>query len=439
MIFGSTGDLTYHKLIPALLDLYKARELCETFRLVCIGRRGISREEYLSALPDKVIRDIEFINFKKHIVYHQMDFSGKDIYESLKVYDMSQNWIFYLATAPKFFRIITEHLHDFGYLDESGGYKRIVFEKPFGVNFTDAKDINRSISKIVGEGQVYRIDHYLGKEMVQNILLTRVYNSFIEMLWNKAAIENIEIVISESVGVKDRGAYYDQSGALKDMVQNHMFQIVALLAMDLPDVLIPETIRDEKTKILKKIHLTDDIVLGQYDGYQDEKNVDRNSNTETFVAMKLYVHNKRWHGVPFYLKTGKALKEKYAHIVIRFKANKGQTEDNLLVIQVQPEEGIFLQMNSKKPGISNDVTTVTMDYCHSCLKYGSEPDAYGRLLLDVMLGDKSLFASWSEIESSWVIIDQVETMKANSTLKIYERNSEWDQQLLLEKGWWKHD
>lgn len=439
MIFGSTGDLTYRKLIPAIFDLYKAGMLCDTFLLVCIGRRDLDLETYLEGLDDDIKKQLEFFAFKEHMVYHQLDFSDAVAYQSLMNYDYTLDWIFYLATAPRFFASITKNLHDKHIFCETEGYKRVVFEKPFGKSLHDAKKINKEVSKYIDESQIYRIDHYLGKEMVQNILLTRTYNNIIEMLWHKDAISHFEIVIAESDGVHKRGGYYDQSGALKDMVQNHMFQIVALLAMPLPMSLIPEEISEEKARMLKKIEITNDIVLGQYEGYTSEALIPEESKTETFVALKLFVHDRRWKDVPFYLKTGKALKSKYAHIVVHFKKNHGNVDDNLLVIQVQPEEGIYLQMNSKKPGISTDVSKVTMDYCHSCLKYGDEPSAYGRLILDIILGDKSLFASWAEVESSWVAIDHIEKKREHLHLMAYPKNENWDGNILLEKGWWQHD
>ncbi len=435
MIFGATGDLTYLKLMPAIYGLYKEGELCNAFQLVCIGRKELNLDQYLESLDAQYTNQLEFETFKSHIVYKQMDFSDKESYESLQEYLGAKNWIFYLATAPRYFETITTYLNDYGYLKEIIGFRRIVFEKPFGVNFHDAKSINKHISKFLEESQIFRIDHYLGKEMIQNILLTRAYNSFFELLWHHDAIDYFEIVISEKNGVKNRGGYYDQSGAMKDMVQNHMFQVVSLLAMDLPETLIPESIQEEKAKVLKKIEVTDNIVLGQYSGYLNEKGIDEKSKTETFVALEVKVHTKRWKDVSFYLKTGKALAEKYAHIVVHFKKNHTLAKDNILVIQVQPEEGIMLRVNSKEPGVSNTVTPVMMDYCHSCLKYGDEPSAYGRLLLDIILGDKSLFASWSEIESSWLAIDKLQKPE----LVIYDKNKSWDSHIVLEKGWWQRD
>lgn len=439
MIFGSTGDLTYQKLLPAIFDLYKSKDLCDRFQLVCIGRRAFTIDEYLEPLADQYKKQIEFQNFKKHIVYFQMDFTDPNAYSALEQFDFRNHWVFYLATAPRFFRLITESLHENKYLEQENAFKRIVFEKPFGENFEDAKTINQAIRSILDEDQIYRIDHYLGKEMIQNILLTRMYNNVIEMLWHKEAIESIEIVISEKDGVKNRGNYYDHSGALKDMVQNHIFQIVALIAMELPENLTPGEIRIEKNRILKKIQLTTDNVFGQYEGYHQEKDIPENSKTETFVAMKLLVDSKRWENVPFYIKTGKALGIKHAHVVVRFKKNKGNVNENVLMIEIQPEEGIYLQMNSKMPGISTEVTKVTMNYCHSCLKYGAEPSAYSRLLLDTMIGDKSLFASWEEIETSWEIVDQAEKIKEKQDLVIYEPHTMWDQYILVEKGWWIDD
>lgn len=433
MIFGATGDLTYLKLLPAIYGLYKENSLCDHFKLVCIGRRNLTLDQYLKPLDPDIRKQLSFENFKDHIVYHQLDFTEEAAYASLADY-YHGNWIYYLATAPRFFEQIVKSLESMGMTHEDDGFRRLVFEKPFGENLKNAKHINKYVLKYLDEEQIYRIDHYLGKEMIQNILYTRVYNQFFEMLWHKDAIEKVEVVISEVDGVKNRGGYYDQSGALKDMVQNHMFQIIALIAMDLPDVLIPEAIREEKCKILKHITLTDEVVLGQYEGYLFEEGIQTDSKTETFVAMKLLINHKRWHHVPFYIKTGKALQKKHAHVVIYFKKNQAGA-DNVLMIEIQPDEGIYLQVNSKAPGISNDIKSVKMNYCHSCLKYGDQPSAYGRLLLDIISADKSLFASWNEIETSWSIIegldrDQVDLIK-------YAKHSDWHKDVLLKEGWWK--
>jgi glucose-6-phosphate 1-dehydrogenase len=439
MIFGATGDLTYQKLIPGIFQLYKDGELCEDFQMVCIGRKDIDLEGYLQVVSKDLKQQLEFHNFKKHLEYHKMDFTDESSYKTLEKYDFNKAWIFYLATAPSFFTSIVYNLNNCNYLKDYEGYKRIVFEKPFGVNFQDAKDINTHICEILDEKQIYRIDHYLGKEMIQNILLTRAYNKIIEMLWHKDAIDYIEIAISEKEGVKNRGGYYDHAGALKDMVQNHILQIVALLAMKLPDKLQPDKIREEKTKILKSIRLTDDLVFGQYDNYLKEKDVSIGSKTETFVAAKLLIDDERWTGVPFYIKTGKALKQKFAHMVIHFKENEKPASENVLIIKIQPEEGIYLQMNTKEPGISNQVTKISLDYCHSCLKYAPVPSAYSRLLLDIMSGDKSLFSSWEEIEASWKVIDAMDKIRLKHDLMIYEENSTFDANILLEKGWWDYD
>lgn len=433
MIYGATGDLAYLKLLPAIYGLYKENNLCENFRLICIGRRTLDLETYLEPLDSDIRMQLSFNGFKEHIIYHKMDFTDLDAYAKLDDYKHG-NWIYYLATAPRYFEDIVKGLDFYGYLKESFGFKRIVFEKPFGEDLKHAKHINKFIMKFLEEDQVFRIDHYLGKEMIQNILFTRAYNQFFEMLWHKDAIEKVEIVISEIDGVKNRAGYYDQAGALKDMVQNHMFQILSLIAMDLPDVLIPEAIREEKLKVLKRIELTHEIVLGQYEGYLFEEGIDVNSKTETFVALKLFIDHKRWHHVPFYLKTGKALEKKHAHVVIYFKKNHG-SEDNVLMIEIQPEEGIFLQINSKAAGISNEIRSVKMDYCHSCLKYDDQPSAYGRLLLDIIMGDKSLFASWEEIEVSWAIIEKL--IKTDNKLEKYPKHSPWHNQVLMKDGWWK--
>lgn len=439
MIFGATGDLTYQKLLPGIFQLYKTRQVCDNFQLVCIGRKQMDLEAYLDPVSQDLKKQIEFESFKSHLVYHQMDFTDEKAYKSLESYDFSKAWVFYLATAPSFFTKIVHTLNANDYLKDNKVYKRIVFEKPFGVNFQDAKAINESICEVLDEKQVYRIDHYLGKEMIENILLTRTYNKMLEILWSKVAIDYVEISISEKDGVKNRGTYYDHAGALKDMVQNHILQIVALLAMDLPDQLEPDKIRKEKTKILKKIYLKAPPVFGQYRGYLEEKNVSESSKTETFVAAKLFIDDDRWTDIPFYIKTGKALEEKFAHVVIHFKENEKPASENVLIIKIQPDEGIYLQMNTKKPGISSEVTKVSLDYCHSCLKYVDSPSAYSRLLLDIMSGDKSLFSSWEEIEASWKVIDAMEKHGQNQDLIIYEKNSKFDHDILLEKGWWAYD
>ena len=439
MIFGATGDLTYQKLLPAIFQLYKDRQVCDNFQLVCIGRKDMDLEAYLKPISQDLKKQLEFESFKNHLVYHQMDFIDEGAYKSLDKYDFSKAWVFYLATAPSFFTKIVHTLDTYNYLKDCEGYKRIVFEKPFGVNFQDAKAINESICEVLQEKQVYRIDHYLGKEMIENILLTRTYNKMLEILWRKDAIDYIEISISEKDGVKNRGGYYDHAGALKDMVQNHILQIVALLAMELPDQLEPDKIRKEKTKILKKIYLKEPPVFGQYRGYLEEKNVSKTSNTETFVAAKFFIDDDRWTDIPFYIKTGKGLEEKFAHVVIHFKENEKPAFENVLIIKIQPEEGIYLQMNTKKPGISNEITKVSLDYCHSCLKYVDSPSAYSRLLLDIMSGDKSLFSSWEEIEASWNIIDTMDQNRLKLDLKIYEKNTNFDKHILLEKGWWAYD
>ncbi|MFQ5836163.1 MAG: glucose-6-phosphate dehydrogenase, partial [bacterium] len=328
---------------------------------------------------------------------------------------LSGNRLFYLATMPQHFRAIAHSLGKYKLVEPKKGWTRVIFEKPFGEDLTSAKKLNSCIEKVFDENQIYRVDHYLGKELVQNVTAIRFTNTILEPLWNKDYVDHVQIVLSEDFGIEGRGAYYDRYGVLKDVVQNHMMQLLCLVAMEAPFKLGGEYIRDEKVRVLKSIRDIDpeNVVLGQYDGYTEEKGIAKNSNTETFAALKLFVDNERWKDVPFYLITGKKMKDKITSIYIQFKQApclllNGVCDflPNYLVIQIQPDEGIYLQLNAKAPG-KFEITSVKMDFCHKCTFGPNTPEAYENLLLAVMNGDQSVFIRSDEIEATWRVIDEI--------------------------------
>lgn len=431
-IFGGTGNLAYNKLIPAFYNIYREGRMPEDVSIIAIGRRDKTSESYrteIREILEKNKREYDatiYAKFSESIHYFKMDFTKESAYKDLHYYmnqtdlehNSSSNRIFYLATSPKFFPFVSEQLKEKGLLD-SKGYTRAVFEKPFGFNLESAEEINKTITEMFGESNIYRIDHYLGKEMIQNINMVRFSNQIFSMVWNKNSIDNVQIVVKESVGVEERGGYYDGSGALRDMVQNHLMQILALVAMEPPVDFDMNSIRDEKVKVLQKFRINTELsdyknlIFGQYEGYKDETKVNKASITETFVAMKGYVDTPRWEGVPFYLKTGKALDGKEAEVIIEFKVDTccnyfGEaSKPNLLIIKIQPEEGIYFRINTKRPQGEKELMTVSMDYCQSCNIYYRSPEAYERLLIDIMNGDATLFTRWDEVKSSWKLISDL--------------------------------
>lgn len=399
VIFGATGDLAKRKLYPSIHRLYQNGQIGEEFAVVGVGRRPWSNEDLrqtvktsISSSADKHIDD-----FTSHFYYHPFDVTTPGSYQELNVllnqledtYQIPNNRMFYLAMAPEFFGTIAKTLKSEG-VTATTGWSRLVIEKPFGHDLPSAQALNKEIREAFTEDQIYRIDHYLGKQMVQNIEVIRFANAIFEPLWTNRYISNIQITSSESLGVEDRARYYEKSGALRDMVQNHIMQMVALLAMEPPIKLNTEEIRSEKVKVLRalrpiaKDEVDEYFVRGQYqageiDGvpvpaYTDEDNVAPDSNTETFVAGKLLIDNFRWAGVPFYIRTGKRMKEKSTKIVVQFKdipmnlyyGNENNMNPNLLVIHIQPDEGITLYLNAKKLGGAAHAQPIKLDYCSNC-------------------------------------------------------------------------
>lgn len=448
MIFGATGDLAQRKLFPSLYKLYKKKKLAERFAVIGVARRPLSNEEFQARIIDSVKSDTNDISdleqFASHFYYHSHDVTDSSSYLALKKMaseldshnSLEGNRIFYLAMAPEFFGTIAEHLKSDGLTDVSG-FKRLVIEKPFGHNLESAKLLNEQIRSAFSEDEIYRIDHYLGKEMVQNIEVIRFGNAIFESLWNNRYISNIQVTSSEILGVEERGRYYEKSGALRDMVQNHMLQMVALLAMEPPIRLTTNEIRSEKVKVLRAIRplegdkVKDFFVRGQYDkglineenvqAYRSEPMVAEQSNTETFVAGKLLIDNFRWAGVPIYIRTGKRMETKSTKIVVQFKDipmnlydhTEQKLNPNLLVIHIQPDEGVTLYLNAKKAGQNMNATPIKLSYANKGFDGINTPEAYEKLLYDCLHGDATNFTHWDEVALSWSFVDKISEVWEN--------------------------
>jgi len=466
-IFGGTGNLTYIKLMPAFYQLYIENKMVTPTSIVAIGRKEKTSENYRDEIKTSVAEhnkdfdEEKYQAFSQHVHYFQMDFSKGEIYASLYAYidklvgegDKTTSRIFYFATAPSFFPFISEHLEASGLL-ETEGCTRAVFEKPFGYDQASAEAINATVSRIFTEENIYRIDHYLGKEMIQNINMVRFSNQIFSRVWNKEAIDNIQIMVKEKVDVGERGGYYDASGALRDMVQNHLLQILALVAMEPPRNFGTDAIRDEKVRVIKRLRINNnladrELIFGQYEGYREAPKVESDSTTETFVAMKCFVDSSRWEGVPFYLKTGKALEEREAEVIIEFKTNEckkyfsDDVAPNLLIIKIQPTEGIYFRINTREPRSEKNLMSVSMDYCQSCNIFYRSPEAYEKLLMDIMIGDATLFTRWDEVKTAWQVIStlSVDAKEKAEYMTTYKKNATGPDEAdaLLEKDgrrWW---
>lgn len=447
VVFGGTGDLAHRKIYPAIYNLHLSGQLPKNFALVSIGRKDKTEESFRNEAAASIKqftrsnrgKEEDISRVVSNFYYHRIDFTQSEDYHRLKdyldnldsQYQTNGNRVFYLAVAPEYFGTIVQNLSHSGMSDQSRGYKRVVIEKPFGKDLESAKLLNNVITGVFHEDAIYRIDHYLGKEMLQNIMVIRFANVLFEPLWNNKYIDHIQITSSETVGVENRGGYYENAGALRDMMQNHMLQLLMLTAMEAPVSLDTNAIRDEKVKVLKAISKMDkerinrNVVRGQYGegmimgrqvkGYRMEDRISHESNTETFMAMKVEIENFRWAGVPFYLRTGKRMPVKTTKIVVQFLPMPdilyykefGNLEANRLIIEIQPREGIILRLNGKKPGFKNVIMPAELDFCQNCAVGEVSPDAYERLLMDVMAGDSTLFTRWDEVEHSWRLMDSV--------------------------------
>jgi len=449
VIFGASGDLTTRKLVPALYHLRKENQMPPEFRIVGFARREKTdsswREELRQALDQfsrtKPVDEAVWQEFSSHLTYCQGDLTDPAAYAKLErqlsafgSLPLRQNLLFYLATTPSQFAPAIEQLHHAGLIGgpAATGWQRIVVEKPFGHDLASALRLNDELTRYAQEPQVFRIDHYLGKETVQNILMFRFANSIFERLWNRDSIDHVQITVGESQGVGQRGGYYEEAGALRDMVQNHLLQVLSLVTMEPPVSLDAEAIRDEKVKLLKSIRPLGEaeaarqVVRGQYfagtiggelrPGYRQEPKVKPDSNVETYAALKLFIDNWRWSGVPFYLRTGKCLPSSVSEVRIQFRptpyvlfaAQCGQRLDaNSLTLRLQPNEGISLRFNGKVPGPSVAVRPVRMNFTYDAEFGAYTPEAYERLLLESMAGDATLFIRRDEVEIAWQIVDAI--------------------------------
>src|SRR5579884_3005207 len=451
VIFGASGDLTARKLIPALYHLYKDKQMPADFRVVGFARREKTDDSFRAELRQaldqfsrtKPVDDAVWNEFAKRVVYCMAEFSDSAGYQKLEKIlssfgsePLRNNLLFYLATSPSQFGEVAEKLHDACLLHKDGeeqkGWQRIVVEKPFGHDLASAVQLNGELTRFAHEQQVFRIDHYLGKETVQNILMFRFSNSIFERLWNRDSVDHVQITVSESLGVGGRGGYYEEAGALRDMVQNHLLQVMSLVAMEPPVSLDAEPIRDEKVKLLKSIRqltpeaVAKQVVRGQYfagsiggkpvPGYRQEPKVKPDSNTETFVALKLLVDNWRWAGIPFYLRTGKYLPLSASEVRIQFRPTPNvlfaalcgnKLDPNALTLRLQPNECISLRFNGKVPGTSTSVRPVRMSFSYNSEFGAYTPEAYERLLLEAMAGDATLFIRRDEVEAAWGIVDSI--------------------------------
>jgi glucose-6-phosphate 1-dehydrogenase len=427
VIFGASGDLAQRKLIPALFNLYKKELLPEETRIVGFARRPWNHDQFREFLLEgmqqfapKVLKEKAWEKFAKEIYYFKGDLDAPEAYDKLKTFlgkleGEPVNRLYYCSTAPDFFPVIVEQLGQRGMQKEAEDkWVHIVIEKPFGHDLPSAQALNEKVQAVFEEDQVYRIDHYLGKETVQNLLTFRFANTIFEPLWNRNYVDHVQITNAETVDVGHRAGYYEESGVVRDMFQNHLLQLVSLTAMEPPATFNAKALRDETVKVLHAISPINlrDTVWGQYRKYRDAEGVAAGSRTPTFLAIKLFIENWRWQGVPFYIRSGKALTTKTTEITLAFKQvphllfpdNSGMAP-NRLSICIQPDEGIELTFETKIPGGGMRSRSVDMDFHYDEIAEEDLPDAYERLLLDALKGDASLFTRSDSIERAWQLVD----------------------------------
>jgi glucose-6-phosphate 1-dehydrogenase len=442
VIFGASGDLAFKKLLPAFYDLFALDQLPSNFSILGVSRTDYSDQSYRDALISALnehsrLKDERIHTFLEHIFYQTLNTSDPSEYGLLtqRLSHIRQasgspvmGILFYLATPPNLFGVIPECLAQQGLNIENEGDRRLVIEKPIGRDLASSLELDDLLHRYFQEKQIFRIDHYLGKETVQNLLVFRFANGLFEPLWNRNFIDYVEITSAESIGVEARGGYYDQSGAMRDMFQNHLLQVLAMMAMEPPAQLKADSIRDEVAKLLESLKPLDpgtihhDLVLGQYTdsrvrgqvfkGYRDEQGVQSLSRTETYVALKLSIRNSRWNGVPFYVRTGKRLPTRVTEAVIHFKQTphpvfSSHAPNNKLIIRIQPDEGIVLKFGLKKPGAGFDAEEVSMEFRYADLGEQKISNAYERLLLDAVNGDATLFARSDAVNACWEFVQAI--------------------------------
>jgi glucose-6-phosphate 1-dehydrogenase len=448
VLFGATGDLAHRKVLPALYQLRRTNLLPHEFMLVAVGRRPYDEDTFRQEIAASLARysrvpvEAPIVDeFVGRIVYHQGDFADESAFDALSArldaidleHGTRGNRLFYLATQPSAFAEVIGQLGRVGLDHEvhGGGWRRVIIEKPFGRDLDSATRLNREVGKVFRESQIYRIDHYLGKETVRNLLVFRFGNGIFEPLWNRRYVDHVQITVAESIGVENRGEFYEETGASRDFLQNHLMQLLALVAMEPPAAFEAEALRDEKVKVLRAIspmtpdEIRRDVVRGQYGagwvaaahvpGYRAEPSVDPESETETYVAARFTIDDWRWAGVPFYVRSGKRLPKRASEIAIQFKQvphrlfrdTEAEPEPNLLALRIQPDEGILLRFSAKVPGLGIDVRNVNMDFTYGSAFSVDLPEAYETLILDAMLGDASLFTRSDEVEEAWSIVSPI--------------------------------
>jgi glucose-6-phosphate 1-dehydrogenase len=477
VIFGASGDLTRRKLIPGLYNNFRKKRLPERTSVIGFARRPYTSELFRDKMREAIVtfapaefREDDWRSFASRLFYQQGEFEGAEHYQALAqringIDGPPENSLYYLATTPESYPVVATNLAEANLLTEAGasGRRRVVIEKPFGRDLPSAVALDRVLHGVLKENQIYRIDHYLGKDTVQNVNVFRFGNAIFEPLWNRNYIDHVQITVAEKVGVEHRAGYYDKAGVLRDIFQNHLLQLLTLVAMEPPAVFEADALRNEKVKVLSALremppeHSARSTVRAQYEGYTSEEGVESKSTTETFAAMRLFIDNWRWQGVPFYLRSGKMMKEKSSEIVIQFRRpptqildlQAGRTElfTNRLSICIQPDEGIHLHFITKVPDQGMQTRPVDMDF-HYRDSFGANaiPEAYERLLLDALNGDASLFSRSDEIELAWQFVDGIRSgweSEHAPPLLLYKPQT-WgpraaDDLLGRDGRWWIHD
>ncbi|MDD4991356.1 MAG: glucose-6-phosphate dehydrogenase [Paludibacter sp.] len=462
VIFGSNGDLAKRKLLPAIFQLYLDNLLPERFAVVGAGSQEkteeINREDVRNSMLEfakagAAENPQKLEEFLAHVYYQKVGNQTEEDFGKLKKYidklsrklDVPQNIIYYFSIPPFLYEVVAAHLVKYGLNTEENGWKRIIVEKPFGYSYDTAIDLDKKLRSGFNEDQIYRIDHYLGKETVQNIMVTRFSNGFFEPIWNRKYVDRVEITAAEKIGVGDRGGYYDTSGAMRDMIQNHLLQVLAVVAMEPPAIFDSESIRNESVKVLQALRpiksneINENVVRGQYietlvdetiqKGYRQEKGVAPSSKTETFVAMRVFVDNWRWGDVPFYIRTGKQLPDRVTEVVIHLKPAPHQLfkqrcvaqSTNMIILRIHPDAGVAVDFGMKIPGAGYKVQNVNMAFHYSDLASNKISEAYERLLLDCMIGDSTLYARADAVKASWKFVDPIlQAWKShNSEIPLY--------------------
>lgn len=461
VIFGSNGDLSKRKLLPAIFQLYLDELLPENFILIGTGsqekdeetnRKEIEESLLLFAKAASTAETDKLQAFLQRLYYIRVNNQKEEDFAALKNYidqlcvqlDIPKNIIYYFSIPPFLYEEVAAHLITFGLNTEEDGWKRIIVEKPFGYSYDSAIELDQKLRSGFNEDQIYRIDHYLGKETVQNIMVTRFSNGFFEPIWNRKYVDRIEITAAEKIGVENRGGYYDTSGAMRDMIQNHLMQVLAIIAMEPPSIFDSESIRNETVKVLQALRpfrtadIPNFVIRGQYiatevegelqEGYRQEKNVAPNSKTETFVAMKVFIDNWRWGDVPFYIRTGKQLPERVTEVIIHLKPAPHQLfkqrcvaqSTNMIILRIHPDAGVAVDFGMKIPGAGYKVQNVNMAFHYSDLAENKISEAYERLLLDCMIGDSTLYARADAVKSSWKFVDPIlQAWKNNPEIPLY--------------------